>query len=58
MAGEVPSPLERISNLEDVAPNAVQALERRLKDTYVKRVATRVKEARMRAEKLRSQVLY
>lgn len=52
------SPLERIQNLERVSAASVEALEKKLRETYVPRINTQVREARLRAETLRSKVLY
>lgn len=52
------SPLDRISNLVPVAERTVAEMERRMRDTYVRRTADYLREARLRADKIRDKTLY
>lgn len=48
------SPLDDIPDLQEVDPQKIQALEERLLRTYIPKVEAQVREARQRAEALRS----
>lgn len=52
------SPLDRISNLRPVADRKLAELEQRMRGTYVARTADYLREARLRADKIRDKSLY
>lgn len=51
------SPLDDIPGLQEVDPQKIQALEERLMRTYIPKVEAQVREARQRAEALRTVAL-
>lgn len=54
----LPSPLDRITNLQTLDPVKVREFEQRLTQTYLPKVVEHYREARHGAEALRLKLLY
>lgn len=52
------SPLERLKYLQEVPAEKVADIEKRFKMTYVRGMTEYLREARLRAEKIRDKILY
>ena len=52
------SPLHRIKNLQQVEPGKVAEIEKRMQRTYVARSTDYMREARLRADRIRDKALY
>lgn len=52
------SPLARLKNLQEVPAEKQAAIEERLKANYVRPMTEYLREARLRAEKVRDLILY
>jgi hypothetical protein len=52
------SPLARLKNLQEVPAEKVADIEKRFKATYVRGMTEYLREARLRAEKIRDKILY